>query len=554
MHDFQVIEVFDTLRRSLTDSLPELDAILRRATLADYSTATPWNMMEAMAQVVTGLNGARPADAVKIQRWISRAEALAPLSGEKPADHWIVQETSYADSPGDPPPPDEFQARAIRYLSLCGLPAQTAAMAGAASASNISVYQDGPAPGIEENAGSAIPSRFGQELAQCDSPARALALAKKRFPKIKPLVACRFLSAVGFPIAVPWPDALRLADDLKLLTDETADLEAVEAASTGKIAFHAQVEILTAALKRAARLTAMPAAQLNQMLALYSGALKLRDFQPTCMKNKPACHACKLTMQCNRFAREQTGLAHPSANTSADNPRARVKSGIKNWALDERPRERMLAGERLSNAELLGIILRSGSGKLSAVELGRELINRFGTLHELDKASPQDIMREMKGTGIGPAKAVEICAAIELGRRVNQPAADVRSGQRPAGKSSDIFATYRGRFKATDQEHFLLLVLNTKFLVQKEILLSKGTMNASIVHPRDVFRVAIRESAYAVIFIHNHPSGDPTPSEQDILLTARLLEASKLMGIAVVDHIIIGSHNWYSFADHGRIR
>src|SRR5690606_21513511 len=142
----------------------------------------------------------------------------------------------------------------------------------------------------------------------------------------------------------------------------------------------------------------------------------------------------------------------------------------------------------------------TGSGRLSAVELARELLHTFGTLHDLEKASPQEIVERMRGKGIGPAKAVEICAAIELGRRVTQPAADTRLGQRMMATSRDVFELCRPRYKAATQEEFLLLVINTKNRLQKEVPVSLGTLNSSIVHPRDVFRHALREAAAAVIF------------------------------------------------------
>jgi len=194
------------------------------------------------------------------------------------------------------------------------------------------------------------------------------------------------------------------------------------------------------------------------------------------------------------------------------------------------------------------VVLRTGSGRRSAVDLGRQLLSEFGSLHRLEKASPRDLTRVK---GIGLAKAVEIKAAIELGRRITQPAADERDGLKPVGCSRDVFDLYRPRYKSATQEEFLLLVLNTKNRIQREVVVSVGTLNSSIVHPRDVFNHALREAAAGVIFVHNHPSGDPTPSPEDHALTKRLAEAGSLLGIKVMDHIIIGSQKYYSFADEG---
>lgn len=155
--------------------------------------------------------------------------------------------------------------------------------------------------------------------------------------------------------------------------------------------------------------------------------------------------------------------------------------------------------------------------------------------------------------GIGPAKAVEIKAAIELGKRVTASEHDPRKEWNPISGSRDIFQKYRTRYKAATQEEFLLVILNTKHKIQKDVSISVGTLNSSIVHPRDVFHHALREAAASVIFVHNHPSGDPTPSPEDFSITKRLAEAGTILGIKVLDHIIIGSHDYYSFADSGTL-
>jgi DNA repair protein RadC len=404
---------------------------------------------------------------------------------------------------------------------------------------------------IAETGPQKIPTRFGQELSECTGVEDALALTRKRLPRLKPILACRFLSMIGYPIAVPLPDVVRLCRDLGMLSfsGENANSGDSRAQSAGQVT--ADSVALTTILQRASRLTCTPLAQLAYLLAIFSGAVRVPDYRAACGRSRPACDTCRVTTHCDRRRRDQ--LNAPARDNNGGAPAARRQS-IKEWAADERPRERMLAGERLSNAELLGLILRTGTGSLSAVELGRRLINAFGTLHELDRATPGDIISKMKGSGIGPAKAAEICAAIELGRRVTQPAADTRGGLRRILTSRDIFEKFRVQFKAALQEEFYVLILNAKHLVQREVRVSLGTLNASLVHPREAFSAAIREGAFAVIFLHNHPSGDPTPSEQDILLTARLIDAGKLLGIQVIDHVIIGSHEWYSFADHGRMR
>jgi DNA repair protein RadC len=229
-------------------------------------------------------------------------------------------------------------------------------------------------------------------------------------------------------------------------------------------------------------------------------------------------------------------------------PVPRATAPIREWSAEERPRERLLAGQAVSPAELLAIILRTGNARESAVELARRLLVRFESLHRLAAASPGEISEV---NGIGPAKAAMIRAALELGRRASLAGEDPRDGLPQASSSQAVFDCYRARFATESQEVFLLLTLNNKNRITREVEVSRGTLNASIVHPRDVFKAALREAAGAVIFVHNHPSGDPAPSAEDRALTRRLAEAGKLLGITVLDHVIIGSKRCYSFRDNG---
>jgi len=223
--------------------------------------------------------------------------------------------------------------------------------------------------------------------------------------------------------------------------------------------------------------------------------------------------------------------------------------GIKTWPLSERPREKLLqsGAGALSDAELLALIIRTGSAidKTSAVDQARMLLASFGSLRTLAAATTSELCQQK---GIGPAKAAEIQALFELARRFARQ--EVRRGGRFTS-SSDIFAHYHEKLRDRKKEVFLSLLLDSKNRLLKEIQVSEGSLNASIVHPREVFAPIIRESAAAVLFVHNHPSGDPTPSREDIALTERLTEAGKLMGVKVLDHIIIGSGSYVSFCDRG---
>ncbi|HUJ19008.1 MAG TPA: DNA repair protein RadC [Nitrospirota bacterium] len=219
---------------------------------------------------------------------------------------------------------------------------------------------------------------------------------------------------------------------------------------------------------------------------------------------------------------------------------------VKEWPEDERPRERLIAygSQSLSDAHLLAIILRSGRAGRSAVDLGRELIDRFGGLAGIGHAGIREICAI---PGIGVAKAAEIKAAIEIGRRYQTPKLSGAS----LCSSHDVAEYYRPRMRDLRKEVFKCVLLDTKNRIIREEEVSVGSLSASIVHPRDTFKAAIRESAAAVIFIHNHPSGDTKPSQEDILLTRRLIQAGEVLGIQVLDHIIIGDGAHFSFRDSG---
>jgi DNA repair protein RadC len=224
---------------------------------------------------------------------------------------------------------------------------------------------------------------------------------------------------------------------------------------------------------------------------------------------------------------------------------------IKEWPEDERPRERLmkLGADALSEAQLLAIVLSTGdaSSGRSALDLAMHLVQTFGGLRALDAASIAEL-RQMKG--IGPAKATTIKAALELGKRLSgEPA------QRNFKVTSprDLVNYFRPRLQHLRKEVFKAILLNTKHQVLKDVTVSEGSLSASLVHPREAFLPAIKESAAAVIFLHNHPSGDPTPSTEDRELTLRLAEVGQLVGINVLDHIIVGSGTpgYISFRDAG---
>lgn len=204
--------------------------------------------------------------------------------------------------------------------------------------------------------------------------------------------------------------------------------------------------------------------------------------------------------------------------------------------------------QALSETQLLAIVLRTGdaSSGATAVDLARRLLTTFdGSLEALSAATVTELQQ---APGIGPAKACEIKAAFEIGRRLLAR----QTGQLIQFRSSQHVANYyMPLLSGKKREQFQVILLDRKNRVMRDVMISQGSLTASIVHPREVFNPAIRDSAAAVIFVHNHPSGDPQPSQEDRALTDRLVKAGELLGIQVLDHIIVGRDAYLSFADEG---
>lgn len=222
---------------------------------------------------------------------------------------------------------------------------------------------------------------------------------------------------------------------------------------------------------------------------------------------------------------------------------------IKQLPTHERPRERLIQSgdEHLTDAELLGIIIRDGTTNYSAVDLAQKLLSEYGDFRRLSMASVGELCRIK---GIGPARAAQIKASLAIAKRFStisvKPLQQFKC-------SNDIFDHFHERLRGKKQEIFAVVLLDNKNRVMKELQISAGSLTSSIVHPREVFNPAIKESAASVIFVHNHPSGDPEPSKEDIQITQRLAEVGTLIGIKVLDHIIIGNETHVSLKERGII-
>lgn len=213
------------------------------------------------------------------------------------------------------------------------------------------------------------------------------------------------------------------------------------------------------------------------------------------------------------------------------------------------PRERLLAlgAEALSDAELVALLLRTGGSGRDALALATTLLGQHGGVQGLATT----VGLELANTpGVGPAKSASLVAALELGRRV--AARRLRPGDAVRGPA-DVFRHFHARLRDVRHERFLVLLLDGRHRLLREVVISQGTLTASLVHPREVFRPALREAAAAVVLIHNHPSGDPTPSTEDREITGRLAEAGQLVGIPVLDHVVVAERGWVSLAELGAI-
>lgn len=221
---------------------------------------------------------------------------------------------------------------------------------------------------------------------------------------------------------------------------------------------------------------------------------------------------------------------------------------IKDWPEGDRPRERLIkhGSDALTDAELLAIILRTGANGKSALDHARQLISDYGGFQNLADATIAELC---KTKGIGKAKACQIKAALEIARRTKTR--EFKEGERFINSSS-VYEHFSG-LRDKKKETFIALLLDGKNKKIKEVRISEGSLTASIVHPREVFNPVIRDSAASVIFVHNHPSGDPSPSKEDIEITKRLKQVAELIGVRVIDHIIIGGNGYTSFADTGML-
>ncbi|MFQ5652106.1 MAG: DNA repair protein RadC [bacterium] len=226
---------------------------------------------------------------------------------------------------------------------------------------------------------------------------------------------------------------------------------------------------------------------------------------------------------------------------------ARYTPKIPDWPEDERPRERLVkfGVQSLSDAEILAILLRVGSQETTAIDLARKIINDFGGFRGLDSRSVAELCEI---NGIGPAKAAQIKAAIELGKRLFLEETKLRDR---VESSDDVYQIVKPHLRDLDREVFRVLMLTSRHTIIADKVLFEGSLTESLISPRELIKEALNQGAASLVMVHNHPSGNPSPSDQDKLVTKRLKIACEAVGIGVLDHVIVGQRGYFSFADSG---
>lgn len=233
---------------------------------------------------------------------------------------------------------------------------------------------------------------------------------------------------------------------------------------------------------------------------------------------------------------------HSASRASHPSPR------IRELPASERPRERMrsLGAQALSTVELLATLVGSGPRGSSAIASAHLVFEQCGG--SLGRLAAMPLATLTRVHGMGPARASAIHAALELGKRM---AGEAREAGMPMRGPGDVAAAFAPRLQDAPVEEFHVAILDSQHRLERDILVTRGLLNSSLVHPREVFREAIAERAAAVVLVHNHPSGDPTPSAEDRAVTRQLVAAGKLLDIPVHDHVIVGRGRYVSFAESG---
>jgi DNA repair protein RadC len=226
-----------------------------------------------------------------------------------------------------------------------------------------------------------------------------------------------------------------------------------------------------------------------------------------------------------------------------------MRMAIDAWPASERPRERLYhsGAAALADAELLALQLGSGRRGLNAVEVARELLASYGSLAAVAARDPAELAR---WPGVGRAKAARLLAAFELTRRLRGRTPGARTA---LGSPAEVHAAFGPLMEDLPREVFRVALLDAQNGLLRDIVVSEGTLSSTLVHPREVFKPALLEPAASIILIHNHPSGDPAPSREDLKLTRQLVECARMLELRIHDHVVIGQGRYVSFAERGML-
>jgi DNA repair protein RadC len=340
---------------------------------------------------------------------------------------------------------------------------------------------------------------------------------RRRLPGLKGQRGWRFLEHLGYPVLSPEAPVRRLLFRFGTLEEQKESGPRV-----------------TSAVQELSKVTGVEIPGLRVLLRWTAGGQAPHLGGSWC-GTTPRCSDCPLSVACLWARFRRSGETSPIPGP-AGNPGGEQRERLKNLPMDD-----------LSDAELLALVIKGGRSDPGAVDTASDLLHRIGEIQELEKSSDAELAQTPV---IGRTTARLIKASLELARRAASHPLDPRS---KIQGSEDVWAAFGGKFRHISQEHFIVLLFDTKNRFIKHRIVSRGTLDSSAAHPREVFKEAIRASASAVILMHNHPSGDPHPSPEDRAVTRQLVEAGSILSIRVLDHIILGNETYYSFRDRGEM-
>ncbi len=232
------------------------------------------------------------------------------------------------------------------------------------------------------------------------------------------------------------------------------------------------------------------------------------------------------------------------------NENTKNNNAISSWPIEDRPREKLekFGADKLTDAELIAILIRTGTKNKTAVDIARQIISEVGGVSKLGRMTVPALQ---KINGIGLAKAVTIASAFQLGVRFSKT--DMNEKSPKITSPSDVAKIYGSELSLLNNEIFKILLLNSSNRIYKDVIVSSGHLNGSVVHSREIFKIAIDNLSAGIILMHNHPSGNEKPSKEDIAITKKIVQSGEIIGIKVLDHLIIAGNKYYSFADEGMI-